>query len=123
MARKPTQRQKNAMRLFIQHLEAAEKDNKPLPPMGEILQEAGYSQSIRTQPGKVTNSEAWKEFMDGIDDTEIVKKLKEWATDDDPDVRGHSIRAAEQVLKLKDRYPGAKGRVAHIHGELKDIFE
>ena len=119
---KPTAKQKRAMELFAYYAERHIKQSIAPPSMGQILVEAGYKETIRRQPNKVTNTPVWKEFMDSLDDTEIVKKWKSWALEDDPQLRGHALKAGENIMKLKDRYPGAKGRVAHIHGELKDLF-
>lgn len=120
---KPTPLQKRAMQLFVHYAERHIKQGVAPPSMGQILVEAGYKESIRKQPAKITNSPAWKEFLNDIDDTEIVNKWAEWAKDDDPQLRGHALKAGENIMKLKDRYPGAKGRVSHIHSELKDLFK
>lgn len=110
------------MELFVGYMERYDKMKINPPPMGAILLEAGYTKSVSTQPHKIVNSKAWKHFMEDVDDTEIVQRWREWALDDDPKNRSVAIKAGENIMKLKDRFPGSKGRVAHIHGELSDLF-
>lgn len=99
------------------------KKNEPPPSMGDILVEAGYKESIRSQPAKVMNTPAWKEFLNELDDSKIVQKWHNWALDDDPSLRNSALRAGENIMKLKKRWPEEKGKVAHVHAELKDLME
>lgn len=120
---KATPRQKRAMELFLFYLERQQKQGIAPPAFGEIMVQAGYSQSMRKQPAKVMNSPAWQEFLNEMDDTQILQKWREWALDDDPSLRGYALKAGENIMKLKDRYPTQKTQNAHIHAELKDLME
>jgi len=120
----PTMRQRKAMGLFLKYMEQFNKGEIKNPPtMKEILAESGYGKSAQDKPQVITHSQTWQDFMSSIDDTPIVQKLHQWAKDDDPAVRGHSIRAAQEVLKLKDRYPATKSKHSHLHAELKDLYQ
>ena len=120
---KATPLQKRAMQLFLYYLERQIKQGIKPPPFGEIMVQAGYSQSMRKQPAKVMNSPAWKEFLNEMDDTQILHKWREWALEDDPALRGYALKAGENIMKLKDRYPTQKTQSAHIHADLKDITD
>ncbi len=69
----------------------------------EILDAAGYSQ--QTKPIQVYGTDAWQQALAQIDDTPIIRKWVQWATDDDEKTRGYAIKAGENLLKLKRRYP------------------
>lgn len=123
MKGKGTARQKKAFELFTSYMERYDRMGINPPPMGEILVQAGYSPSIRKQPSAVTSSEAWKGYLEKVDDTAILDKWKEWALDDDPKNRNVALKAGENIMKLKDRYPAHKGKVAHLHADISDLFE
>jgi len=111
------------MELFMYYLERQTKNGIAPPSMGKIMREAGWSDTTSKQPAVLTNTEVWKEFLSEIDDTQIVKKWKEWALEDDPSLRGHALKAGENIMKLKDRYPTQKTQNSHIHADLKDIYD
>ena len=122
---RPTPRQKRAMEIFLHYAERHTKTGTPPPSLGQIMREAGYSKQMSKTPGVIMNSPAWKEFLNTIDDTEIVTKWQQWAREDDPALRSHALRAGENIMKLKDRFPTPKSQSAHLHlhNDLKDITD
>ena len=87
----------------------------------DILTEAGYSR--QTRPIRVYGGKEWQKALASIDDTKILKKWSQWAQDDDPKMRGHSLRAGENVMKLKGRIISEGGNKNYNPVEELDIYE
>ena len=114
---KGTPKQIKAQKLFLDMVQG-----KPGSPKtwGEIMKKAGYANS--TRPYHLLKSDCFQELMQVMPDTEIAMKWFQWALDDDPDVRGHALRAGENVMKLKSRFPDKKISVKGVERKISDLF-
>lgn len=74
MAKEPSDKVKKAVVLMVENVRSPKPKSK-----GEILLEAGYSQSVAVAPTKVTRSQAFVALMEesGLTDDYLKKKLQE----------------------------------------------
>lgn len=102
--KKPTTKQK----LAFQKLTESVASGKPKT-MGMVAKEAGYGKGIQRNPHILTDSVGFRQLMAQIDDSEILNRVKEIATDTS-DKRA-CLAAADMIFKLKDRYPDKKIKI------------
>ena len=112
-----TPRQIKAQKLFLDMIQG-----KPSAPKtwGQIMEKAGYSS--KTRPYHLIHSDCFQELLQVMPDQEIVMKWFQWAMDDDPEVRGHALRAGENVMKLKSRFPDKVVSVKRVGQKISDLF-
>ncbi len=114
---KGTPKQIIAQKLFLDMVKG-----KPDAPntWTEIMERAGYSS--KTKPFHMLRSEPFQHLMQVMPDTEIALKWFQWAMDDDPAMRGHSLRAGENIMKLKNRFPDKKVQFEKVENKISDLF-
>ena len=74
--------------------------------MGKAMRKAGFSDAYSTNPKQMMETKTWKELLLDIDDSPILKRIKELALDKS-DKRA-SLQAIDMLLKLKNYYPDQK---------------
>lgn len=111
-----TLKQKKAISKTIEIL----RKNKEPKPMGKIMLESGYKKSVSEHPKVLTESKAWKDILEEINDEAIVKKIRRIALAKE-DKRAN-LQAADMLLKLKNRYPDVKMRLG-IFEERETVIE
>jgi hypothetical protein len=85
----------------------------------EILLRNGYTTSVASNPALVFDSKYFKEKLAKIDDTVIIDKWYQWATDGTD--RRVAVQCGDYLLKLKDRYPASKSKVIGLFDTLDDL--
>jgi hypothetical protein len=111
-------RMDRAFELFVERLKEGNFKNYK-----DIFLEAGYSPSTARASAEIRKTDAWKRKLEELDDSAIVDKWQDWATDDDPKTRGSNIKAGELVLKLKNRFPREEQKRVIFEKKLSDIYE
>lgn len=90
---KPTLRQKKALKIMIEN----GSTNKGI---GNILKEAGYSDSIRKVPSKVTNSRSWNRLMEQhMPDSLIAKQHKKLLTSKRVDMMSFDLKVPDEEIR------------------------
>lgn len=115
---KGSPRAQRAWKLFLDKVQKGEGNFNNWQ---EMLTQAGYSP--QTRPIRVYGGKEWQAALAAVDDTKILKKWSQWAQDDDPKLRGHSIRAGENIMKLKGRIFNDGGNKAYNPVEELDIYD
>jgi hypothetical protein len=85
----------------------------------ELLLSEGYSVSVADKPSLVFDSKYFQERLAAIDDTKILEKWYEWATDETD--RRVSVQCGENIMKLKDRYPKQKSKMIGLFETIDEI--
>lgn len=114
---KGSPRAQRAWKLFLDKVQKGEGNFNNWQ---DILRAAGYAES--TRPIRVYGGKEWQAALATIDDTKILKKWSQWAQDDDPKLRGYSLRAGENIMKLKGRIISDGGKAYNPVEEL-DIYD
>ena len=109
-----TLKQKATFKATIENLKQATPLNKK-----EILLSNGYSTTVACKPSLVFDSKYFKEKLAKIDDTVIIDKWYQWATDGTD--RRVAVQCGDYLLKLKDRYPASKSKVIGLFDTLDDL--
>lgn len=115
----PSPKQRKLFRIWLKYMETPGE----MPSYKDMLLEAGYSELVANTGKNRMEQPGFQHLLKQIDDNAIIEKWREWALDDDPKNRSNALKAGDKILQLKDRYPGEKKRVGHIHADLKDILE
>lgn len=76
---------------------------------GDLMIQGGYSKTSALNPGMaLTSRPGWQELMAMISDEVILGKIYEVLLDKDKD---SSLKAADMLLKIKDKYPAGKLKI------------
>lgn len=86
--------------------------------MGKAMLDAGYSPAYAKNPQKIERCLNFKEALDIISDQDLLSRAREIALGED---KRASLVAIDMLLKLKDRYPAGKLKVAEYEEELDSI--
>lgn len=109
MPRRPTLKQQKAAKILVEKVRRGET-----PPIGQIMREAGYSETISLQPHKLTESPTFQQLLDQyMPDDILVKVGMEGLMATKRDQFSGEISADYNVrhkywdtaLKLKGKYP------------------
>lgn len=112
--RLPTLRQKMAFEEMLKAIETGQNLN-----WYQIMQKAGFSRSTAINPGaNLLGKRGFQMLLEKIDDEVILGRIYHILNTADKDA---SLKAADMLLKLKDRYPARKSKVLGIFGSLDDI--
>ncbi len=109
------------LRAYREYLKVIKNEKGAAKTYAELLEKAGYSS--KTKPYHVFKTNLFQQVIKTLPDQEIAFKWFQWALDDDPANRGHALRAGENVMKLKQRFPDKKVQVSGVESKLKDIIE
>lgn len=112
---KATRNQQRVMELVTQRL----KEGKPIN-MGEIMIEAGYSESTSKVPKQLTNGPGWKELLDLYPDEPIMNAIYQDALSTDDKRNATTNRVL--ILKLKDKFPSTKYKIEGFEDEMKTLI-
>jgi len=89
------------------------------PNVSKKMREKGYSESS-ARALRVTKTKTWQELLNEINDQEILDTFYEIMTDKQ-DKRAR-IAAAQELAKLKDRYPDKKHKIT-LYDEREEVTE
>jgi hypothetical protein len=91
---------------------------KKAEPLGKILRDAGYSQSVSESPTVVTNTKSWKELMDEyIPEYKILKRLNQILEKGKDE---NSTKAIDIATKMRGRYAPSKIELTNPEDEMSD---
>jgi hypothetical protein len=94
-----TIKQQKAVRIMSETMRNS--TSKPIK-MGQILKQAGYSESVSKTPQRVTQTKGWNELMQiYVDDEFMIKKLRKLFDSSNPMM---VAKAIDMTCKLKGYY-------------------
>jgi hypothetical protein len=111
---KVTPRQELTFSAMMKAIEAGEGFS-----LQELMTNNGYAPATAHNPGKnLVRKEGWQQLMSQIDDGVILAKIYEVLLDKDKD---GSLKAADMLLKLKDRYPAQKSKIVGLFDKISAL--
>ena len=84
-------------------------------PMGTIMKEVGYADSMAKNPQKLTGSLGWRLLLATIDDDVLLKRLYELALCDD---KRTSLSALQECFRLKGYHPDKDPKSIELFNDL-----
>jgi NAD-specific glutamate dehydrogenase len=108
-----TLKQKTAIKKTINNIK-----NKTLQPMGQVMLEAGYKESVSKKPQILTNSNAWKEAMASIDYAEQLRQLEEMADISKNKDKDNALRSKKMLFDLGDKFPRKESKLLGLFGDF-----
>lgn len=96
--------------------------------MGQIMAEAGYSESTSKTPQRLTDSRGWKELMkEYFPDSRIQllldKAMKEYEEGTKIEDKRAFLGLMDMMIKLKDKYPQQKSKAVGLFEILNGLEE
>ena len=110
--------QKNVMKIKLEKIRA----NKPVK-MGQVILQAGGSQSTAKRPKIITDSKGYQELeAKYLNEERALKTLYDLTADTNED-KDNRFKASVEVLKLKDRYPATKSKIIGLFDKISSLEE
>lgn len=112
---RPNLNQKKAFKIMTESIRNDKKIN-----FGKILAQAGYSETMQKTPSRVFESNGFQQLLAQIDDQLILTRLANIlmkGKDND------SLKSADMLLKLKDRYPQKKLKAMIYADEINNVMD
>jgi len=112
----PTIKQELTFAAMLNAIENGEGFN-----LKDLMIKSGYSKNTAVNPGKnLIKKEGWQQLMAQINDEIILAKIYEVLFAGDKD---STLKAADMLLKLKDKYPAQKSKVFGLFQTLEGLKE
>ena len=112
----PTIKQKLTFRNLLEAIEIGKSWD-----LKSLMVQGGYSIATAKNPAKnLIIKEGFQQLLGQIDDRMILAKIYEVLFAGDKD---STLKAADMLLKLKDKYPDQKTKVSGLFGILNNIKE
>jgi len=87
--------------------------------MGQLMVMAGYSKATAKNPAQTISSKDFQDFLNILDDRQIIARWYNWSLHDTD--KRVSLEAGEKVIRLKDRYPIQKLKLAAIIDDIRQL--
>ena len=101
-----TLKQKTAIKKTITNI-----SNKTIQPMGEVMLEAGYKESVSKNPKLLTDSNAWKFAMASINYTKQLTQLEDMADTSKNSDKDNALRSKKMLFDLGDKFPQKESKL------------
>lgn len=110
-----TTKQKLAASKMVENIRNGNKK-----PMGQILKEAGYSESVSKHPDRVTRSKSWQQLTEKyLPDKKLLKVHKELLENKDWRARDAGL---DKAYKVKGKYVDTKVQIGASE-ELEKVLD
>ena len=107
-------------RLAFQELLRAIEQKKPVN-WQKIMLASRYSKATAINPGKnLVSRKGFQSLLSQISDEVILARIYDILLNSDKDA---TLKAADMLLKLKDKYPANKSKVIGLFDKLSDLKE